>query len=71
MKVSIITPCYNSAATIGETLQSIAGQEYPSIEHIVVDGKSRDRTLEIIQQYEGGYRHADFGRRQGHLPRHQ
>lgn len=51
MKISIITTTYNSAATVHDTLQSVAAQSYPDVEHIVVDGVSRDNTLEIVGQY--------------------
>lgn len=49
--VSIITVCYNSAKTIEDTLRSVAEQEYPLIEYIVVDGGSTDGTLDIIAKY--------------------
>lgn len=48
MKISIITASYNSAATIADTLRSVAEQDYPNIEHIIVDGVSKDNTLEIV-----------------------
>ncbi|MFY7898753.1 MAG: glycosyltransferase family 2 protein, partial [Chitinophagaceae bacterium] len=48
MTVSIITATYNSAATIKDTLQSVQQQTYPFIEHIIVDGISKDNTVEII-----------------------
>ena len=48
MKISIVTVCLNSAATISDTLQSIADQDYPDIEHIIVDGASTDGTQAII-----------------------
>ncbi len=51
MKVSIITVCYNSAATIKDTIDSVISQNYQDIEYIVIDGKSTDRTLEIIRSY--------------------
>ena len=53
MKISIITVCYNSAATIADTIMSISKQTYPNIEYIVVDGLSKDNTVEIIQKNEG------------------
>jgi glycosyltransferase involved in cell wall biosynthesis len=49
--VSIVTPCLNAEEFIAETLQSIREQDYPSIEHIVVDGGSTDRTMQIVEQY--------------------
>ena len=48
MKITIITVSYNSAATIVDTLQSVARQSHPDIEHIVIDGGSSDRTLALI-----------------------
>lgn len=53
MKISIITVCYNSAATIEDTIHSISKQTYPNIEYIVVDGLSKDNTVSIIQKNEG------------------
>jgi glycosyltransferase involved in cell wall biosynthesis len=50
MKVSIITATYNSAATVADTLVSVQKQTYASIEHIIVDGKSSDNTLVVVQQ---------------------
>ena len=47
-KISIITVSFNSAQTIGDTLKSIAGQSYPNIEHIIVDGASTDQTMQIV-----------------------
>ena len=52
MLVSIITVCYNSAATIRTTLQSVAEQTYQQIEHIIIDGGSTDTTLEIVKEFD-------------------
>jgi glycosyltransferase involved in cell wall biosynthesis len=51
MKFSIITVCLNSDKTILYTLNSILNQTYKNIEHIIVDGGSTDKTLEIIKKY--------------------
>lgn len=51
MRVSIITTSYNSAQTIKETLESVASQDYPYIEHIIVDGDSADNTIDIVKQF--------------------
>jgi glycosyltransferase involved in cell wall biosynthesis len=51
MKVTIITATYNSAATVADTLRSVQDQKYPKIEHIIIDGRSKDNTLEIIGQF--------------------
>lgn len=49
MKISIITVCYNSAETIGDTLRSVREQTYGDIEHIVIDGGSNDNTLSVVK----------------------
>lgn len=52
MKLSIITAVLNAEETIKDTIESIASQSYTDVEHIVVDGASTDRTLEIIHRYQ-------------------
>ena len=51
MKISIITISFNAKATIEKTLQSVANQSYKNIEHIIVDGGSKDNTLEICNSF--------------------
>ena len=51
MKVSIITSCYNRAATIRSAIESVLAQDYNDIEFIVVDGFSTDGSLDIIREY--------------------
>jgi len=53
LKVSIITVTYNSGATLQHTIDSIAYQDYPNIEYIIVDGNSSDDTVAIIQSNLG------------------
>ena len=52
MKVSIITAAYNAEKTIEDTIKSILKQSYTDIEYIIVDGCSKDRTVDIIKKYE-------------------
>src|SRR5512133_1893776 len=49
--VTIVTATYNSEKTIRDTLASVAAQDYPRIEHVIVDGLSGDRTLSIVSEY--------------------
>lgn len=51
MKITIITVCFNSSATIEQTIQSVLSQTHADIEYIVVDGDSKDNTKEIIEKY--------------------
>ena len=53
MKISVITVCYNSALTIKNTLESVALQRYKDFEHLIIDGGSKDGTLEIIRAWKG------------------
>lgn len=48
MKISIVTATYNSAATVEDTLRSVAFQRYPDVEHLIIDGVSKDTTLSIV-----------------------
>lgn len=50
-KVSIITVCLNSEATIRQTMESVLRQTYKNIEYVIVDGGSTDQTMEIVQEY--------------------
>lgn len=49
--ISIITVCFNSAVTIRRTIESVLNQTYMNIEYILVDGKSTDTTVAIIEEY--------------------
>lgn len=51
MKVSIITATYNSAETVKDAMESISSQDYPNIEHIIIDGLSSDNTMELVKAY--------------------
>lgn len=50
--VSIITVCYNSVATIERTIKSVLQQTYDNYEYIIIDGKSTDDTLKVVERYE-------------------
>lgn len=56
IKFSIITICFNSAKTIERTIKSVLAQTYSNYEYIIVDGASKDETLEIVNSYKN-----DFG----------
>lgn len=51
IKITIITVCFNSEKTINKTLNSVASQVYDNIEHIIIDGKSTDQTINIVKEY--------------------
>lgn len=52
MKISIITVCYNSEKTIEKTFKSVQNQTYKNVEYIVVDGGSKDTTIDLVKKYE-------------------
>ncbi len=54
MKVSIITATYNSAATVADSIRSVQQQSYQNIEHIIIDGVSKDDTLSIVHAMHQG-----------------
>jgi glycosyltransferase involved in cell wall biosynthesis len=51
MRVSIITVCYNRKLTIEKSIASVLGQDYPTIEYIIIDGNSTDGTKDVIESY--------------------
>jgi len=51
MKISLITVCYNAEKTIEKTIQSVFSQDYNDIEFIVIDGLSKDGTMDIVNKY--------------------
>ncbi|MBR5663362.1 MAG: glycosyltransferase, partial [Bacteroidales bacterium] len=52
MKISLITVTFNSAETLRDTMQSVLNQTFKDIDYIIVDGKSKDGTLDIVKEFE-------------------
>src|SRR4051812_28478207 len=52
MKISIITVTYNSASYLDDCINSVMQQNFPDIEHIIVDGGSTDDTLDIVRKHK-------------------
>ena len=55
MKISIITATWNSGATLRDTIESVLSQDYSDWQHVIVDGGSKDNTIDIIKEYEPKY----------------
>jgi glycosyltransferase involved in cell wall biosynthesis len=55
--VSIVTPSFNMASYLGETIESVLSQDYPNIEYVVMDGGSTDGTLDLLNSYKGRLRY--------------
>lgn len=55
MKISIITATYNSGATLRDTIESVLGQDCSDWQHVIVDGGSKDNTVDIIKEYAPRY----------------
>ncbi|MBQ5493704.1 MAG: glycosyltransferase, partial [Prevotella sp.] len=50
--ISIVTITYNAARSLQRTLDSVSCQTYPHLEHLIVDGASKDETLQMARHYQ-------------------
>ncbi len=55
MKISIITVCFNSVTTLKDTIESVLKQSYTDYEYLIIDGGSKDGTLNMLHEYEGQF----------------
>lgn len=55
MKISVITVTFNSGATVRNTIESVLKQNYNDYEYLVIDGGSKDNTVDIIKEYEPNF----------------
>jgi glycosyltransferase involved in cell wall biosynthesis len=51
VKITVITVSYNSVSTIADTVRSVASQSYPDVEHLVIDGRSTDGTVQAVEAH--------------------
>ncbi|MEE9302409.1 MAG: glycosyltransferase, partial [Thiotrichaceae bacterium] len=55
--ISVVMPIFDCESTIERTLKSLAAQDYPHLEIILMDGKSRDHTMKIVKRYKSLFTH--------------
>ena len=52
MTITVITCTYNAAHELPRTLASVDSQDYDQVEHLIIDGKSKDDTMKLVREYE-------------------
>lgn len=62
IKITVVTCTYNAESTVESTLQSVAAQTYATVEHLIIDGASRDDTLRLAESYRQGQATHGVGR---------
>ncbi len=67
MKFSIITSCYNRFSTLDGAIKSVLSQDYPEIEYIIVDGASKDGSVDIIKRYAAISETEEFKQKHPHF----
>lgn len=60
MLVSIITICFNSEAVIRKTIESVLDQTYDNVEYLIIDGASKDKTIQIAEEYKELFHHKGY-----------
>lgn len=60
MLISVVTACFNSEETIRDTIESILNQTHNEIEYIIIDGASRDKTVEVAESYRPRFEERGF-----------
>ncbi|MDR3476702.1 MAG: glycosyltransferase [Gammaproteobacteria bacterium] len=63
--ISIVTPSYNQGVFLERTILSIKHQEYPCVEHIIQDGGSTDKTIDVLKRYDASIKHWESAKDKG------
>jgi glycosyltransferase involved in cell wall biosynthesis len=63
--ISIITPSYNQGVFLERTILSLTNQEYPALEHIIQDGGSTDKTIDVLKRYDSSIKHWESAKDKG------